>query len=144
MAVADHLVDKSAWARLAKPAVARVLLPLLNAGRLAVCGMTGLEVLYSARSANDHDQVRLELRGLERLPTPDEAWERAVDVQAALARQGQHRTVAIPDLIIAAVAERHWVRVLHYDRDFDLIAEVTGQPVEWVVPCGTADEAGPG
>jgi len=44
----------------------------------------------------------------------------------------------------AAVAERHGVRVLHYDRDFDLIAEVTGQPVEWVVPYGTADEAGPG
>lgn len=61
---------------------------------------------------------------------PDEVWERAVDVQAALAGRGQHRAVAIPDLIIAAVAERHRVRVLHYDRDFDLTAEVTGQPVE--------------
>ncbi|MGH3686876.1 MAG: PIN domain nuclease [Pseudonocardiaceae bacterium] len=139
MAVADHLVDKSAWARLAKPAVAQVVLPLLNAGRLAVCGMTELEVLYSVRSAHEHRRVRQELRGLERLATPDEVWDRAVEVHSALAERGQHRSVAIPDLIIAAVAERHEISVLHYDRDFDVIAEVTGQPVEWVVPPGTAE-----
>lgn len=139
MAVADHLVDKSAWARLAKPAVAQVVLPLLSAGRLAVCGMTELEVLFSVRSAEEHRQVCRELRGLERLATPDEVWERAVDVHGALAERGQHRAVAIPDLVIAAVAERHDIRVLHYDRDFDVIAEVTGQTVEWVVPPGTAD-----
>jgi predicted nucleic acid-binding protein len=139
MAVADHLVDKSAWARLGKPAVAQVVLPLLSAGRLAVCGMTELEVLYSVRSAEEHRQVRLELRGLERLPTPDEVWGRAVDVHSALAKRGQHRAVAIPDLIIAAAAERHDISVLHYDRDFDVIAEITGQAVQWVVPSGTAD-----
>jgi predicted nucleic acid-binding protein len=139
MAVAESLVDKSAWARLAKPGVAQVLLPLLSAGRLAVCGMTELEVLYSVRSADEHRRVRLELRGLERLATPDEVWDRALEVHGALAERGQHRTVPIPDLIIAAVAERHRLSVLHYDRDFDVIAEVTRQPVEWVVPCGTAD-----
>ncbi len=139
MAIADHLVDKSAWARLAKPTVAQVVLPLLNAGRLAVYGMTELEVLYSVRGAEEHHQVRLELHGLERRPTPDEAWDRAVDIHGALAERGQHRAVSIPDLIIAAVAERHDIPVLHYDRDFDMIAEVTGQAVEWVVPPGTAD-----
>lgn len=139
MAVADHLVDKSAWARLTKPAVAQVVLPLLSAGRLAVCGMTELEVLYSVRSAEEHRRVRLELRGLERLPTPDEVWDRAVDVHSTLAERGQHRTVAIPELIIAAVAERYDIPLLHYDRDFDLIAEVTGQTVTWVTAPGTAD-----
>lgn len=139
MAVADHLVDKSAWARLAKPVVAQVVLPLLSAGRLAVCGMTELEVLYSVRSAEEHHRVRVELGGLERLTTPDEIWDRAVDVHSALAERGQHRAVAIPDLIIAAVAERHGISVLHYDRDFDVIAEVTGQTVKWIVPPGTAD-----
>lgn len=139
MAVADHLIDKSAWARLAKPAVAQIVLPLLSAGRLAVCGMTELEMLYSVRSAEEHHRVRLELRGLERLPTPDEVWDRAVDVHGALAERGQHRAVAIPDLIIAAVAERHDISVLHYDHDFDVIAKITGQTVEWVVPPGTGD-----
>lgn len=139
MAVADHLVDFSAGARLATPAVAQVVLPLLSAGRLAMCGMTELEVLYSVRSAEEHHRVRLELRGLERLTTPGEVWDRAVEVHSALAERGQHRAVAIPDLIIAAVAERHDISVLHDDGDFDVIAEVTGQPVEWVVPPGTAD-----
>ncbi|MFY9808051.1 MAG: PIN domain-containing protein [Pseudonocardiaceae bacterium] len=60
-------------------------------------------------------------------------------MHSALAERGQHRAVAIPDLIIAAVAERHDIAVLDYDRDFDVIAEVTGQPVEWVVPPGTVD-----
>lgn len=63
----------------------------------------------------------------------------AIEVHGALAERGRHRTVPIRDLIIAAVAERHRIGILHYDRDFDVIAEVTGQPVEWVVPCGTAD-----
>ncbi len=134
MAVADHLVGKSTWARLGKPAVAQVVLPLLSAGRLAVCGMTELEMLYSIRHAEEHRRVCLELGGLERLPTPDEVWDRAVYLHGALAERGQHRAVAIPGLIIAAVAERHDISVLHYDRDFDVIAEVTGQPVEWVVP----------
>lgn len=101
--------------------------------------MTELEVLYSVRSAEEHRRVRVELRGLERLATPDEVWDRAVDVHSALAERGLHRAVAIPDLIVAAVAERHSISVLHYDLDFDVIAEVTQQPVEWVVPPGTAD-----
>ncbi len=54
-----------------------------------------------------------------------------------LARQGKHRGASIPDLLIAAVAERAGLSVLHYDRDFDLIASTTGQDVEWVVPPGS-------
>jgi len=56
--------------------------------------------------------------------------ERAVDVQLALAERGQHRAASIPDLLIAATAEFAQLRVLHVDKDFDLIADVTGQPVE--------------
>lgn len=46
---------------------------------------------------------------------------------------------ALPDLLIAATAERHRVTLLHYDHEYDLIATVTRQPTEWVVPRGTAD-----
>jgi predicted nucleic acid-binding protein len=63
--------------------------------------------------------------------------ERAVEVQTALARKGQHRGLAIPDLLIAAAAEAAGLTVLHYDADFDRVAEVTGQPTEWVVPKGS-------
>jgi predicted nucleic acid-binding protein len=54
-----------------------------------------------------------------------------------LARRGRHRAAGLPDLLQAAVAERHAVTLLHYDSDFDLIAAVTGQPMQWVVPRGS-------
>ena len=70
------------------------------------------------------------------MPLTEEIFDRAMDVQAELARSGRHRR-PIPDLIIAAAAESAGLTVLHYDADFDTIAEVTRQPVEWVVPRGS-------
>lgn len=64
---------------------------------------------------------------------------RAVEVQDALAARSQQRGAKIADLMIAAAAEAAGLVVLHYDHDFDLIADVTGQRVEWIVPAGTAD-----
>jgi len=61
---------------------------------------------------------------------------RALEAQHRLAQRGQHR-VPVPDLLIAATAEEHRLSVIHYDRDFDRIAEVTGQRTEWVVPRGS-------
>ncbi|MBW3601585.1 MAG: hypothetical protein KY434_02660 [Actinobacteria bacterium] len=69
--------------------------------------------------------------------TPSRAEERARWIQAELVARGRHRAVAIPDLLVAAVADVEGLTVLHYDRDFDVIAGVTGQPTEWVVPAGT-------
>ncbi|MEQ4208404.1 PIN domain-containing protein [Actinopolymorpha sp. B9G3] len=69
---------------------------------------------------------------------PDEVWDRAIEVRGSLAGRGQHRAASIPDLLLASTAERHGATVLHYDADFDLIAEVTRQPTQWVVPRGTA------
>jgi predicted nucleic acid-binding protein len=66
----------------------------------------------------------------EWLPTHDEDWRRAPGAQAALWRGGQVRVVGFPHLLTAAVAERERVTVLHYNSDFDLIARVTGQPVQ--------------
>jgi predicted nucleic acid-binding protein len=75
--------------------------------------------------------------GYEWLAIHDEDWRRALDVQRALRRGGQIRAVGFPDLLIAAVAERERLTVLHYDGDYDLIAQITSQPVQWVVPRGT-------
>jgi len=56
--------------------------------------------------------------------------DRAVEVQTILADLGQHRAPSVPDLLVAAAAELASLTVLHVDKDFELIAEVTGQPVE--------------
>lgn len=141
-AVARYLADTSALARLDRPAVDAALSPLIEAGQVATCGMIELEVLFSARGPDDYARRRQQLRdGFESLAMPDEVWHRALEVQYALARKSAHRGAALPDLLIAATAERHNVTVLHYDHEYDLIASVTGQAVRWVVPRGTADSA---
>lgn len=139
-AVADFLADTSALSRLGRPAVDAALSPLIEAGQVATCGMVALEVLFSARSPADYVRRQRQLReGFEQLAMPDEVWQRAQEVQSVLATRSEHRGAALPDLLIAATAERHRVTVLHYDHEYDLIASVTGQRVRWIVPRGTAD-----
>jgi predicted nucleic acid-binding protein len=140
MAIARYLIDKSAHARLGVPAVAEVVQPLLERGLLATCGIAALDLLFSARSTADHDRLNLMIDTIfEWLPTEDVDCRRAREVCRRLASSGRHRAVGIPDLVTAAVAERHRVAVLHYDADYDLIAEITGQPTEWVVPRGSVN-----
>lgn len=134
------LVDTSALARYPNPEVAAVLGPLLEAGELATCGIVELEVLFSARSHRDLVLIRERWsRAYERLDTREADFVRAADVMVELARSGQHRAAKLPDLLVAAVAERNAIPVVHYDQDFDLIASVTGQECRWVVDRGTID-----
>lgn len=139
MAGKSYLVDKSALARWNQPVVATVLDDLSNRGLLAICGAVEYEVLYSVRRAGELEKVRQMLRGFDWLPTSDEIWDRVNEVQIQLIRGGNHRAVSLPDLVVAAVAERNRHTVLHYDADFDMIAKVTGQPTRWVVGAGQAD-----
>ena len=135
---ARWLVDKSALSRLAQPAVNDALwLPILR-GTVGVSICTELEIGFSARSAEDYQEAREKL--VDRLvpvALPLQAENRGREVQAGLVARGQHRAVSVPDLLIAATAEIEGLTVLHYDADFDLIADITGQACEWVVPKGT-------
>lgn len=138
MAVATHLADTSALARLRRPEVAAVLGPLIEAGLVATCGVIEFEIAWATRNGAEFDRVRADRDdGYEWLPAHDADWRRALDVQGALWHSGRVRAVGFPDLLIAAVAERGQVTVLHYDSDFDIIAKVTGQPMQWVVPRGS-------
>lgn len=127
-------------ARLHRPVVYAAMSKLIEAGHVATCGMVELELLFASRSADDYSRgLRQPRDGFESLVMPAEVFQRALHVQAALARNGAHRGAAVPDLLIAATAERHRATLLHYDHEYDLIASVTGQAVKWVVPRGTAD-----
>ena len=137
MAVAPlYLADKSALARLHLPPVTRRLGPLLVDGLVATTPIVDLEVLYSARSPANYEEILAERRALPSYPLTPEVTDRAIDVQHRMARLGRHR-LPLPDLLIAAVAELNDLAVLHYDADYDRIAEVTGQRCEWVVPRGS-------
>jgi predicted nucleic acid-binding protein len=134
---AGYLADKSALARAHLAPVARRLEPLFVGGEVATCGIVDLELLFSARSSADYLAILTDQRGLPRAEVGEAGIERAIEVQTALARKSQHRAVPIPDLLIAAAAEAAGLTVLHYDADFDRIAAITGQPVEWVVSQGS-------
>jgi hypothetical protein len=137
-AVASYLAGTSALARMRHPAVAAVLVPLIEAGLVGTCGVIEFELGWATRSSEEFDQVRADREaGYEWLATHDEDWRRALEVQGRLWRGGRMRAVGLPDLLVAAVAERERVTVLHYDGDYDFISEVTSQPAQWVVPRGT-------
>jgi predicted nucleic acid-binding protein len=113
--------------------------PLADRGLIGTCPIVDLEILYSARTGAEHEHFRVQRAAFDYFPLTDEIAQRSIEVQGLLARTAQHRSVSIPDLMIAATAERFALSVLHYDADYERIAAVTGQPVEWIVPRGTAD-----
>ena len=132
MAVTMWLIDKSALVRLADSPDAAAWAARIERGLVRITTVTRLEVGYSARSGAD---LRAGLRRPPLAAMPVEYLtpaieERAIDVLALLADRGHHRAPSIPDLIIAATAELAGLSVLHHDKDFDLIADITGQPLE--------------
>lgn len=132
MTTRPWLIDKSALVRLGDCQDSSQWAERIERGRVRITTVTLLEVGYSARSAHDmgdqFDLPPVSLMPVEYL-TPA-AEKRSVEVLRALAGHGQHRAPSIPDLLIAAAAECAQLTILHVDKDFELIVEVTGQPAE--------------
>ena len=124
--------------RMADPTVRSVVEPLAATGALARAGISDLEVGYPARTLEEWDRLTTDLEVFDLVETSAAHVRRAGQVQRLLAANSQSGR-KIPDLLIAAAAEAEGLVVLHYDQDFDRIAEVTGQPTQWVVPSGTID-----
>jgi predicted nucleic acid-binding protein len=132
-----YLVDKSAWEQIKYSERARTRMAALGlAGEVATCPVIAAELLYSARNHADLVEFRGRLEKLLWLETTEDTTYRMLGVQRDLSSRGHHRGVGIVDLLIAATAEAHWATVIHYDSDFERIAEITGQPHEWIVPRG--------
>lgn len=128
----DWLIDKSALARLGDSPDAAEWAARIERGQVRIPTVTRLEVGYSARSGAG---LRADLRRPPMSAMPVEYQtpaieDRSVEVQTLLADRGQHRAPSIPDLIIAATAELSGLTVLHVDKDFEIIARITGQPLE--------------
>lgn len=137
MAVAKHLADKSAFEQQRHSEAADAILRALAAeGALHMTEIVALELLYSTRSRTDYDARRSQMESLPWLHLDESVAAQALDLQGRLAARGQHRR-PIPDLLIAATALVHDATVLHYDHDFDLIAEVSGLDARWIIPPGT-------
>ena len=135
--MATHLIDKSAWARLIHAEIAQAWAGPVAAGRVAVTGVGMLEILVSSTSGADFGEARFELSMMPRVAVTEQIIDRALDGQGLMAARGTHRAPSPADLVLAACAEANGLTVLHYDKDFDLIAEVTGQPMEWLATPGS-------
>lgn len=134
MAVTSWLVDKSAYVRMQTGQAASIAEwnSRIERGLMRLSAVTRLELGFFARSGDVGREAfglpPLSLMPIEHLTPAME--DRAFEVQMLLAERGQHRAPSIPDLLIAATAEKTGLTVLAVDKDFDLIAEITGQPVE--------------
>jgi hypothetical protein len=140
LAVTGWLIDTSALQRLGRSQDDDLWLGRIGRGLVRISTLTKLEIGYSARSGtelrNFGSSAPIESLLSEYLTPAIE--ERALEVQARLADRGQHRAPSVADLLIAATAELRALTVLHLDKDFDLIAEITGQSVETIRVASTA------
>ncbi len=137
-----YLIDNSAWSRLSHSSLpqsraAEVDRAFLD-DEVLTCLPFLLEAGYSARTVADHIRLSGYLGRLQRAPIDAEVEERAISAQAELARVGHHR-LKLPDLLISALADRHALGVLHYDKDFDLVLKHTTLRYDsvWLASQGT-------
>jgi predicted nucleic acid-binding protein len=128
------LIDKSAYARLGRTRDSDLWASRIARGLVQISSLTRLEIGFSFRNFSEASR-EVSSPPLLTMPiaylTPA-IEDRAVDVQMLLTQRGHHRAPSIPDLLIAATAEKLGMSVLHADKDFDLIVELTGQPAEWL------------
>lgn len=138
------LFDNSAWARLGSPRLNQarrdVVAGWVETDDLASCLPFLLEAGYSARSGSEHLAMFEVLESLPRIAVDAEVERLASAAQKELALVGHHR-LPPSDLVIAACAHRVQAGVLHYDHDFDVIAQRTSLDFgsEWLAPPGTLD-----
>lgn len=139
---AQLLLDNSAWVRLASPSLPKQrrseLADAFEAGEIAVCVPFLLEAGYSARDAPGHAQLFDELLSLPLMRIDEAVEQHALDAQRQLARAAHHRLPPV-DLLVAAIADRYDLDVLHYDADYEILREKTDLQYgsAWLAPRGT-------
>ncbi|MFI1988374.1 PIN domain nuclease [Actinoplanes sp. NPDC020271] len=135
----EFLVDTSAYMRLAREAeLQRSWRDYLNSGLLVSCELTELEIYYTAQSVDRRREPASTIRERYKWAImPDGIFDRATEVQELLTKRGAHRSACPVDLLVAATAESHGMTILHYDRDFESVAKITGQPTRWIADPGT-------
>ncbi len=138
LAALMELADTSAWTnRHRDDAVRTDFDTRVIQGKIAVCSPVLMELLWSARNPGGFDDVVSQMAALPQLAADRPVWDRAIVVWRKLVGRGRHRQAQQVDLLVAAAAELAGVAVCHYDHHFEVIAEVTSQPVRAIAPLGT-------
>jgi predicted nucleic acid-binding protein len=133
-----HLVDTSVLTRIAQPQVQSALEPLMWSGSVARAGISDLEIGFSARHVAEWDRMAGAINSFPLVETTKTHIRRALQVQRLLIERDL-RGPRIPELLVAAAAEALGLVLLHYDANFDLLTQATGQPSAWIVRDGEID-----
>jgi predicted nucleic acid-binding protein len=141
MTLARYLVDTSALVRILRDRTVRARWEQqITAGLVAVCPIVELELLYTARSKADREQLLGLLHtAFVWVLMPERVFERAAEIQARVTDHGGHRSAGAVDLLVAATAELHALTLVHYDHDFEQIVKVSAQPATWLADPGAID-----
>ncbi len=134
-----ELTDTSAWSVRRHSSVAAWWWAQMSAGEIGTCDMVKVELLHSTRNGVEFRTLRTNLAGLPNHRMSSAAWGRVLDVQDLLAQVSpqHHRSVKPMDVLIAVCAEEAGWTLVHYDKDFDAIAAVTGQSTRWIAKRGS-------
>ncbi len=134
------IADKSVWARAGHPRLEAQWAAALRAGQIATCSIVRMELLYSARQAQDFDSLELDLSALRDVAVTASVQREAIRAMRELiAEEALGHRLPLPDLLIAAAAQEAGVGVLHLDRHFDRLANVLAFPSRWAVDPAVLD-----
>ncbi|SNY35063.1 PIN domain nuclease [Paractinoplanes atraurantiacus] len=138
---AKYLADTSALVRLlTNPAVSQAWSSRVNAGLVATCTVTEIELLYTVRSMTERvRQKKLLLDAFCWVVMPEKVFKEAEELQESLTLAGTHRSAGPVDLLTAVTARQHGLELLHYDADFERVAALTKQPHCWLAKRGSID-----
>jgi predicted nucleic acid-binding protein len=134
------IADKSAWQRADHSGVAEEWHRAMVAGQIAICPIVKLELLYSTRDSDGFDELETLLAALWDVPLTRSVTDAGIEAMRALAhRRRLYHRVKLPDILIAAAAQDVAIGVLHYDHDYDRLAEVLNFESRWLAPPGSLD-----
>ncbi|MDO8637381.1 MAG: PIN domain nuclease [Dehalococcoidia bacterium] len=130
------LIDTSTWLlvlgrKVQVPHVKEKVEQLIKENRAAVTPMVSLELLGGARSKDEFARLKSRLDSLHQLAIGKKEWHQAAQLSFDLRRQG--KTIPYTDILIAAMAIQEGAVLLHVDRHFDIMAEMTGLTVDSLV-----------
>jgi predicted nucleic acid-binding protein len=132
------VVDTSAWSRVNHPHVREDWDHALQADRLRISPITRLEILYSARNGNQFDDLAEQLSNFRTAPLTATVIRAAEDAMRTLAhRTAGAQRLPLVDYLLAAAAQHASSAVLHYDHDFDTLAEIMSFDSVWLAPPGS-------
>jgi len=135
------IADASAWTRALSGRARREWDAALAGRQIATCPVVTLELLYTVRDGSAFDVMSEILTPLRDIPITRSVTNAALSAYRTLAHRAplHHRSVPLPDLLIGAAAADAGVGVLHYDEDFDTLAEVLPFESRWIAPRGSLD-----